>query len=244
MQEDFVFTNPYMESPDNKWNPLLDAEVKAVRSNAPLKLAIAEVKETYVTHAQALIHSDLHTGSIMVNDADTKVIDPEFAFFGPIGYDIGALLANFILNYVSHYVHTPDAEHRRAYQGYLLETVKGIWNEFVRKFEQLWVENARGELMPAKYWDFPEGPAAFAEFRRRYIARLFFDTVGHGGCKILRRMMGIVNVWDITCIGDFEKRAGAERLAIRIGTRWLLERPEIQSIDDLTGIVIEESRGY
>jgi 5-methylthioribose kinase len=102
IQEDFVFTNPYMESPENKWNPVLDPEVKAVRSNSRLKLAIAEVKETYMTHAQALIHSDLHTGSIMVNDTDTRVIDPEFAFFGPIGYDVGALLANFIINHVSN----------------------------------------------------------------------------------------------------------------------------------------------
>jgi 5-methylthioribose kinase len=168
IQEDFVFTNPYMESPENKWNPLLEAEVK----------------ETYMTHAQALIHSDLHTGSIMVNDTDTKVIDPEFAFFGPMGYDVGALLANFIINYVSHFAHTPDPGQRRA---------------------------------------------------------LFSDTVGHGGCKILRRMMGIVSVWDLSSIKELEKRALSERLAIRIGTRWLLERSEIRSIDDMIGIVIEET---
>jgi len=33
-------------------------------------------------------------------------------------------------------------------------------------------------------------------------------------------MMGIVSVWDFTSIEDVEKRAVAERLAIRIGTRW------------------------
>jgi 5-methylthioribose kinase len=30
IQEDFVFTNPYMDSPENKWNPEIDAEVQAV----------------------------------------------------------------------------------------------------------------------------------------------------------------------------------------------------------------------
>jgi 5-methylthioribose kinase len=243
LQEDFVFTNPFMDSPDNRWNPLLENEVRAIRANGPLKLAIAEIKETYLTHAQALIHSDLHTGSIMINETDTKVIDPEFAFVGPMGYDLGALLANFVLNLVSHFAHTPDEEQRRAYQLYLLETIKGIWLEFARKFEQLWIENPRGDLMPAKYWVFPDGPAAFAEFRRRYLANLFSDTVGHGGCKILRRMMGIVSVWDISSIGDLEKRALAERRALRIGSRWLLERPQIRSIDDMVGIVSEESQG-
>ncbi|MFN3330907.1 MAG: S-methyl-5-thioribose kinase, partial [Caldilinea sp.] len=68
IQEDFVFTNPFMESPENRWNPLLDAEVQAVRRNSALKLAIAEMKMSYMTHAEALIHSDLHTGSIMANE--------------------------------------------------------------------------------------------------------------------------------------------------------------------------------
>jgi 5-methylthioribose kinase len=242
IQEDFVFTNPYMDSPENKWNPRLDREVKEIRANAPLKLAIAEMKETYMGHSQALIHSDLHTGSIMVNDSDTRVIDPEFAFFGPMGYDIGALIANFVINHVSHHAHTPDAATRRAYQEWLRETAKGIWNEFARKFEALWIQNAKGDLMPARYWNFPGGAEAFAEFRARYIRGIFSDTVGHAGCKILRRMMGIVSVWDITSIGDFQMRELPERLAMRIGARWLLERPAIRSIDELLGVVMEETR--
>ena len=35
----------------------------------------------------------------------------------------------------------------------------------------------------------------------------------------------------------------AERLAIQIGRRWVLERKSVSSIDDLTGIVEEETRG-
>jgi 5-methylthioribose kinase len=239
IQEDFVFTNPYMESVENHWNPVLDAEVKAVRSNAPLKIAFAEIKETYMAHSQALIHSDLHTGSIMVNQDETKVIDPEFSFFGPIGYDIGALLANLVINYLAHFAHTPDPEERAAFQSYLLQTAREIWLEFARKFETLWVENNCGELAPNKYWDFPGGQEAFAEFRRRYIQDIFDEMVGHAACKILRRMMGIVSVWDISCIQDLEKRAIPERLAIQIGTRWGLERRRIKTIDDFLGIVGE-----
>jgi len=53
LQEDFVYTNPYMESEENNWNPLIDAEVQAVRSSAELKMAIAEAKRAYTTHAEA-----------------------------------------------------------------------------------------------------------------------------------------------------------------------------------------------
>ena len=242
IQEDFVFTNPYMKSADNQWNPEIDAEVQAVRANGELKLALAEMKAGYMTNGQALIHSDLHTGSIMVNETDTRVIDPEFAFYGPMGFDVGAVLENLVLNYLSHYAHTPDPDARAAYQAYLLEIVRDIWNEFARKFEEIWLANNQGELMPAKYWKFPGGEQAFAEFRRRYIQKILRDTAGYGGAKMLRRMMGIVSIWDITCIEDLQKRAVCERLAIKIGSRWVLERGKISSVDDLIRIVAEETK--
>jgi 5-methylthioribose kinase len=201
------------------------------------------MKEAYMTHGEALIHADLHTGSIMLNATDTRVIDPEFAFFGPMAYDIGAVLQNIILNYLSHYGHTPDREKREAYQTYLLNLVRDIWNQFARKFDQVWANNNQGELVPEKYWDFPGGQEAFAEYRRYYIHRLLQETAGHGGVKFLRRMMGIVSVWDLTSIADPEKRAVAERLAIQIGKRWVLERKSISTIDDLIGIVLEETKG-
>ncbi|MCG3212288.1 MAG: Methylthioribose kinase [Anaerolineae bacterium] len=241
LQEDFVYTNPYMESPENNWNPLVDDMVQAVRADGALKIAIAEMKEAYVNHGEALIHADLHTGSIMLNGSDTRVIDPEFAFFGPMAYDIGAVLQNIVLNYLSHYGHTPDPQKREAYQAYLLDMIRDIWNNFARKFDETWVNNNRGELVPEKYWDFPGGQDAFAEYRRRYIQRLLQETAGHGGVKFLRRMMGIVSVWDLTSIANPEKRAIAERLAIRIGKRWVLERKSITGVDDLIGIVLEET---
>lgn len=240
IQEDFVFTNPFMTSPENRWNPRLDAEVQAVRCNTPLKLAIAEMKASYMTSAQALIHSDLHTGSIMADEQQTKVIDPEFAFYGPMGFDVGALLENLVLNFLSHFAHTPDPVLRAEYQDYLSTLVHDIWVQFARKFDALWVNNNRGELMPTAYWDYPGGAEAFAEYRRRTLTNILHDTAGHGGCKMLRRMMGIVSVWDITSISDLDQRAIAERLAIRIGSRWVLERDQINRVDDLIGIVLEE----
>ena len=243
LQEDFVYTNPYMDSEENNWNSLLDKEVEEVRSNPELKIALAEMKRAYMTHAEAMIHGDLHTGSIMVNENDTKVFDPEFSFYGPMGYDIAALIQNLILNYLSHIAHTKDQKERDEYQSYVLETVRNIWNEFARKFDETWATNNRGELVPEKYWDFPGGNEAFAEYRQKYIARLLQDTAGHGGTKFLRRMMGIVSVWDISSIEDPEERAKAEAAAIRIGKRWVMERKSITSIDDLIQIVKEESQG-
>jgi 5-methylthioribose kinase len=243
IQEDFVYTNPYMESPENRWNPELESEVKTVRANTQLKLAIAEMKDQYMTRGQALIHSDLHTGSIMVNADDTRVIDPEFTFYGPMGFDVGALFANLVLNALSHFAHTPDVQVRAEYQAYLLDVVQKIWTQFAQKFEALWIEHNRGELVPNAYWQYPGGDEAFQQFRRRYLLDLLQDTAGHGACEMLRRMMGIVSVSDIQSIADLKQRAVAERYAIRIGSRWVTERRSIESIEDLIGIVTDEIKG-
>jgi 5-methylthioribose kinase len=240
IQEDFVFTNPLMESPENQWNPLVDDEVQRVRTNSALKIAAAEMKASYMTHAQALIHSDLHTGSIMLNPADTRVIDSEFAFYGPMGFDVGAVLENLVLNCLSHYGHTDDPAAREEYQEYILTMVRDVWNGFAAKFDALWVANNKGELAPPQYWNWLGGEEAFADFRRRYILGILRDSAGHGGCKMLRRMMGVVSVWDISSIEDTRKRAIAERKAIRIGVRWLLERSSFTTVDDLIAIVREE----
>ena len=242
IQEDFIFTNPYMDSPENSWNPEIDADVKAVRNNITLKLALAEIKEIYITRVQALVHGDLHTGSVMLNSDRTCVIDPEFAFFGPMGFDIGAMLENLVLNFLSHYAHTKDRTDRSVYQKYLLELVEGVWNEFARKFDELWINNQRGELVPSGYWHFQDGREAFEKYRSQYILNVLHDTAGCGGAKMLRRMMGIVSVWDISSIENLKKRAVAERAAIRIGSRWILERKQFTGIDDLIGIVKEETK--
>jgi hypothetical protein len=54
-------------------------------------------------------------------------------------------------------------------------------------------------------------------------------------------MMGIVSIWDITSVEDLKKRAFCERPAIKIGSRWVLERKNINNVEDLIGIVKEET---
>ena len=97
-----------------------------------------------------------------------------------------------------------------------------------------------GDLMPARYWESNGGAEAFAAFRRATILRLLQETAGHGGVKFLRRMMGIVNVWDITSIPAMEKRAVAEKAALRIGVRWLMDPSCVTSEEDLIRVVKEE----
>src|SRR5262249_54826019 len=101
--EDLVFTDPYRMAPGNRWtSPQLDDVATEIRADTALKLEVQELKLKFLTSAEALLHGDLHTGSIMVTEEDTRAIDPEFAFFGPMGFDVGALLGNLLIASIAH----------------------------------------------------------------------------------------------------------------------------------------------
>lgn len=238
IQEDFVFTNPYMESEENEWNPAFDPTVQATRRDWELKTAIAEIKDTYVSRAQALLHGDLHTGSIMVTDDDTKVIDPEFAFFGPIGYDVGTLFANLAINWAAHGAHSAhDPAARDANRADVISMLREVWNGYASRFDELWRDGNDGELVPDAYWDFDGGEQAFAAFRARYLRDILRDSAGHAGCEMLRRLMGIVTVPDLGTIDDAEVRAEAERVVHAVARTWLVERGGMETIDDLIAVL-------
>ena len=98
-----VFSEPY-NTPGRATVAIASrADVAAYADDPDVIAAIGAAKWNFMTHAEALIHGDLHTGSVMVRDdsipggASTKAFDSEFAFYGPVGFDLGLLWANLLL---------------------------------------------------------------------------------------------------------------------------------------------------
>ncbi len=173
--EDLIFTDPYRDADKNRWtSPGLDALAREFAADPELKVAVTHVKAKFLTATEALIHGDLHTGSIMVNQTETKVIDPEFAFYGPIGFDVGLLLANFFLGYFSQ---AGLAKNPPDYEEWLLEQVTQIWTKFEHKFCALWTEQLRGDYLPARLLTPDTARQVIDQVRRDYVARLFDDSL-------------------------------------------------------------------
>jgi 5-methylthioribose kinase len=83
--EDLFFNDPYQIHERNNYPAELENDVAALRDDAQLKLAVASLKHRFFSHAEALLHGDIHSGSIFVADGSLKAIDAEFGYFGPIG---------------------------------------------------------------------------------------------------------------------------------------------------------------
>ncbi len=221
LTEDVIFTEPYQaDAPNNRHNPLLDQrQIAALRANRDVLREVCWMKWAFMTRAEALVHGDLHTGSIMVTDDRAWVIDPEFAYYGPMGFDVGAVLGNLVLSYVSHLAHSPDAARRVDYQGYLLQTIQEVWDRFAERFDALWHEH---------------DPAAGGAFRSSFLLALLRDSIGFAACKMIRRILGVAHVIDLEQIADPALRARAEGWALAIAERMLLDR---SSVADASGLV-------
>jgi 5-methylthioribose kinase len=183
---------------------------------------------------EALIHGDLHTGSIMVTESETRMIDPEFAFYGPMGFDLGAVLGNLVMNYLASAGHERSPGERRSFEAWMLETIENVWVEFSRKFVELWRAEANGDAYPAALFAGQAGAARLEAERQAFMDRLFQDTVGFSAAKIIRRILGLAHNIDFEWIEDLRLRATCEARSLRLARAMLLDTPSFRSIGDVT----------
>ncbi|TMX03411.1 hypothetical protein EJD97_016491 [Solanum chilense] len=237
LTEQVVFSDPYKVSEYNRCtSPYLDADAEAVRNDNGLKIEVAELKSKFCERAQALIHGDLHTGSLMVTHDSTQVIDPEFSFYGPMGFDIGAYIGNLILAYFSQDGHADQANDRKSYKVWILKTITETWNLFHQKFLALWDEHKDGPgeaYLPEIY----NNTELRQLVKQKYMKELFEDTLGFGAAKMIRRIVGVAHVEDFESIKDVAKRADCERQALSCAKKLLKERRNIKSIEEVISTI-------
>ncbi len=229
LTEDFVFTFPYMRNETNHIELGCEEEAERLFADTAFKQNVLRLKYIFMTQTDALIHGDLHTGSIMVNRKETFVIDPEFAFVGPFGFDIGAIVANLGSSYISHRHLSED----RDYMEWIAALIKDIWERFEAKFLNLWRETKKSALIEPGFLPDEE----LERFRREFMQDILRQSAGFAGCKMARRVFGIAGVEEIRGIEDPVLRKRAMMDALECGRRLVMEHERIESIDDVVKIV-------
>ncbi len=204
--EDLVFTDPFFDHETNDFEEELRKDVEALWADSQVKLEAAKLKKKFLTNSDALIHGDLHTGSIFADEYTTKVIDPEFAFYGPLGFDLGQFIANLLLNALSR---------SEEEQNELFAQVKEAWDVFSETFTELWKKDSL------------EAFAGVNGYLEYVLKTTWRDAVGFAGCEVIRRTIGLAHVADLDGIQDSQKRLGAKRHALRLGKALLLNQQSI-----------------
>ncbi len=232
LTEDFVFTFPYMENETNRHNPLIEAAAKAIKSDTQFKAKAMELKYIFMTKAEALLHGDLHTGSVMLNERESFVIDSEFAFVGPIGFDLGAVVGNLLMASIAM-----DARGKSEYAAWLESTAFEVMDKFAAKFEALLL-NGGGAMYGEEYWANTDksGKNALAQ---KIIRDILSESIGFAGCKMARRQLGVAHILEIDGVEDDGLRAQVETKVLGIAREMVVRYGEIDSSQKLKQLITD-----
>ena len=197
---DYVFTFPYTKHETNFWTPGLEPDVQRLKADTDFLQQTENLKQIFLTAQQAVTHGDLHTGSVLVQNNTAKVIDAEFAFYGPVGFDLGLYWANYLLSYFSHQ-DTLDA------QSELKTAIAKTWHTYTLEFR-----------------------TSDATLKERTLQKIFHEAVGFAGLEMLRRLIGAAHVKDIEGITNISKKLSVERAALQFGSTLVKQHQSLRDL--------------
>lgn len=219
ISEDLVFTEPYYDYKGR--NIIIDENKEFVKEflyeNDNLKKEVGILRDKFMNQSQALIHGDLHSGSIFINENGIKVIDPEFAFYGPIGYDVGNVIGNLFFAWANkHYTDKNNED----FTYWVSECIKNIIDLFLEKFNKKFDEIVTFNLYNDK-------------FKKYYIKNILSDSIGFAGTEIIRRVVGDSKVMEVTTVDNTQDRVIMERSLIHLGVKLISNRSKYENGKDV-----------
>lgn len=231
ISEDLVYTEPFndLAKRNNVFEPIADFVKKELYEDTKLHLEAAKCKFEFMNNAQSLIHGDLHTGSIFINDESTKVFDPEFAFYGPMGYDIGNVVANMFFAWNNGKATIEDQTENDDFTSWIEESVETMIDMFITKYNAYYDEHVVDYM------------AKTPGFKQWYLDTILRDTAAVAGFELVRRIVGLANVKDITSIADTDKRIKAEKICILTAKDFILNRESFKTGKDFVNALKKAS---
>jgi 5-methylthioribose kinase len=217
--EDLVFSEPYLDYNERNqvFPPNREFIEKEIYGDEQLHLEAAKLKFEFMNNAQSLIHGDLHTGSVFINKEHTFVFDPEFACYGPMGYDIGNVLANLFFGWCNGDATILSSTEKEEFCGWCLDSIRDIVDQFIEKYHTAFDSHVKDEMAKTK------------GFKEYYLRQILSYTAGTVGLELIRRIVGMAKVKDITNIEDMEKRARAEKICLTLAKDCIKNRESFQS---------------
>ena len=209
--EDLILTEPYLGAERNSVRPAAVAAVERLQADGDWIEAALALKHRFLTAQEALLHGDLHTGSVFVRGTDgaadfsVKAFDAEFACYGPVGFDLGLLWANLLFASTRAAV-LGEPERARSLAG----TVRSSWERFCSRLTEHWPRR----YSPAKYPD---------SYLHWWLGQIRSDAFGFAGCEVARRTIGLAKVSDLESLDDAGYAAAAETM-LRLSRLLLVER--------------------
>jgi 5-methylthioribose kinase len=228
LTEDVIFTEPFLGAERNSYPAALAPLVDELQADRTWVAAAAALKIRMLTVQEAFVHGDLHSGSVFVRgegaQLSVKTFDSEFAWYGPIGFDLGLMWANLLTAAARAQV---LGEPERSAD--LLDGIARSWRVFVDRMSQLWPTRVDAP----KYPDLALSP---------WLDSIRSDGLGFAGCEATRRIIGLAKVTDIETL-DPPRHLTASTAVLRGAQHLLVHRaePVDAAVAALSEVVVRSS---
>lgn len=192
-----------------------------------------KLRRNFMSHADALIHADLHTSNIFISEEAMKVIDMEFSFMGPFGYDLGYLTGNLVSQYCAACFKPFSSEaERREFKAYLLATIKSMFYTYFQTFTECWNQDAK------KRYQGEDG------LRRSIFDEIMQDAPGYAAVVNWFRCVGEVPYPDFDVIKQEEDKEHALTMSLLMDWEMMFQRSQYTSVDDLIDTILYVEERY
>lgn len=212
--EDLVLTEPYYNYKNR--NIITPGNEEFVREHLyedeALHTEVGKLRLNFMNNAQALMHGDLHSGSIFANETGLKVLDPEFAFYGPMGYDIGNVIGNLFFSWANKAFTRPDDPAAQQAIEALARLIAETYDLTREKLEKKYDELVAFPLYRT------------AAFKKYYLDSVMADSLGYAGTEIVRRTVGDSKVMEVSSVSDLSQRVPMERALVKLGVALIKQR--------------------
>eukprot|EP01108_Squamamoeba_japonica_P006565 TRINITY_DN5361_c0_g1_i1.p3 TRINITY_DN5361_c0_g1~~TRINITY_DN5361_c0_g1_i1.p3 ORF type:complete len:188 (+),score=100.08 TRINITY_DN5361_c0_g1_i1:521-1084(+) len=171
--------------------------------------------------------------------SDVKIIDTEFAFYGPVAFDLGLFTAHMLVALLAARAHGAKA----AYERYLRVQLRTFWREFVQRYDQLWRDAGESVHDATCRPSFVGGVDALVAVQAAHAQSTLADALGFASLEMIRRVVGIAHADDVDGIIDDAQRIVVEKRILRVGMRLLADTASFRSIDrvlELVDAIIQE----
>ena len=222
LTEDVLLTEPFVEHEHNHHVPAVDPLVRALRADDRVHTAVSALKHAFMTRGEALLHGDLHSGSVMVGGGRVAVIDPEFAFVGPVGFDLGLFWANALIAALrAEELHDEELAAEHADQ------VATSWGAFVDAVRAAWPRRV--------------DPSFDDGYRELWLQSVWSDGLGYAAIEAVRRAAGYSHAADIETLPPPSRDRATARI-LALSHALLAERAAVPDPAALSGLLAATAR--
>lgn len=232
IMEDGIFLNRFGADLDpnicNSWE-----RFRQISDNPVCQTNRLRLRRNFMTHSDCLIHSDFHTSNVFLSDDGIKMLDFEFSFMGPFGYDMGYFAGSILAAYcASCFKAYPSEQERKQCKAYLLSTLKMLFESYNHTFTECWNKDAKEEYRGQ------EG------FLQTILKEVLQDTAGYLAITNWCRTTDFYGLPEYDAIEDEEDRKLAMSMAVLMDHQMLLVREQFQTVDDLIDMIIHFEKTF